>query len=164
MCGNGGSAADSEHIVGELMKSFLVRRPVPEKFVESLSAYGSEGAALADGLEAGLPAISLCGHPALSTAFLNDAEPTMTFAQQTAALGREGDVLLAISTSGNSRNCVLAAITAKAAGMHTVALTGEKSSRLSEIADITVRTCSRNIHRAGISSSDISLPVCNARM
>lgn len=97
MCGNGGSAADSEHIVGELMKSFLVRRPVPEKFVESLSAYGSEGAALADGLEAGLPAISLCGHPALSTAFLNDAEPTMTFAQQTAALGRESDVLLAIS-------------------------------------------------------------------
>ena len=143
VCGNGGSAADSEHIVGELMKSFLVRRPVPEKFVEWLSAYGSEGAALADGLEARLPAISLCGHPALSTAFLNDAEPTMTFAQQTAALGREGDVLLAISTSGNSRNCVLAAITAKAAGMHTVALTGEKSSRLSEIADITVRAPAR---------------------
>ncbi len=138
VCGNGGSAADSEHIVGELMKSFLVRRPLPEALSAALSAYGEEGAALCAHLENALPAISLCGHPALTTAFLNDAEPTMTFAQQVIGLGSAGDVLLTISTSGNSKNCVFAAITAKAKGLRVIALTGAAPSKLSALADITI--------------------------
>lgn len=139
VCGNGGSAADSEHIVGELMKSFLVYRPLEPQLLEVLAAYGTEGEALCKNLEAGLPAVSLCGHPALSTAFLNDAEPTMTFAQQVLVLGKQEDVLLVLSTSGNSQNCVYAAITAKAKGMKVVALTGAKKSRLSELADVTIK-------------------------
>lgn len=138
LCGNGGSAADCEHIVGELMKSFLVLRPLPDELSQALKGYGENGSALQKHLENALPAVSLCGHPALSSAFLNDAEPTMTFAQQIIGLGRKGDVLLAISTSGNSQNCVYAAITAKAKGMKVIALTGEASSKLSELSDVTV--------------------------
>ena len=139
VCGNGGSCADSEHIVGELMKCFLIRRKIPASVDEALKAYGAEGEALRTHLEGALPAVSLCGLPALSTAFLNDTEPTMTFAQQVLGLGRPGDVLLAISTSGNSKNCVYAAITAKAAGLTVLALTGEKDSKLSALADVTVK-------------------------
>lgn len=139
VCGNGGSAADSEHIVGELMKSFLVYRPLEPQLLNALAAYGAEGEDLCKSLEAGLPAVSLCGHPALSTAFLNDAEPTMTFAQQVLVLGKPEDVLLVLSTSGNSKNCVYASITAKAKGMKVLALTGAKPSRLSELADVTIQ-------------------------
>lgn len=139
VCGNGGSASDSEHIVGELMKCFRKKRPLPEELSVSLSALGEEGKALAGKLEGALPAISLCGHPALSSAFLNDTEPTMTFAQQVLGYGRKGDVLLTISTSGNSKNCVYAAYTAKARGLSVLALTGKKESKLSALADITVR-------------------------
>ena len=139
VCGNGGSASDSEHIVGELMKCFRKKRPLPEELSASLSALGEEGKALAGKLEGALPAISLCGHPALSSAFLNDTEPTMTFAQQVLGYGRKGDVLLTISTSGNSKNCVYAAYTAKAMGLSVLALTGKKESKLSALADITVR-------------------------
>lgn len=138
VCGNGGSASDSEHIVGELMKSFLARRPLPDALKAGLSAYGADGDALLASLEGALPAVSLCGHPSLTTAFLNDAEPTMTFAQQVVGLGRAGDVLLTISTSGNSKNCVYAAMTAKALGMKVLALTGSRASKLSALADITV--------------------------
>ena len=139
VCGNGGSCADSEHIVGELMKCFLIRRGIPENVDAALREYGAEGEALRTHLEGALPAVSLCGLPALSTAFLNDTEPTMTFAQQVLGLGRPGDVLLTISTSGNSKNCVYAAITAKAAGLTVLALTGERDSKLSALADVTVR-------------------------
>lgn len=135
VCGNGGSCADAEHIVGELMKCFLIRRKIPQKVSDALLAYGEDGAALASHLEGALPAISLCGHSALSTAFLNDTEPTMTFAQQVLGYGRPGDVLLAISTSGNSKNCVYAAETARAVGMKVIAMTGAKTSALSALAD-----------------------------
>ena len=147
VCGNGGSCADSEHIVGELMKCFLIRRPIPASVAEALGAYGDEGEALKSHLEGALPAVSLCGLPALSTAFLNDTEPTMTFAQQVLGLGRPGDVLLTISTSGNSKNCVYAAVTAKAAGLSVLALTGEKASKLSALADVTVRAPSRETYQ-----------------
>lgn len=139
ICGNGGSAADSEHIVGELMKSFLTERPLEQELQEALTVFGAEGEALCKNLEAGLPAVSLCGHPALSTAFLNDAEPDMTFAQQVLTLGMPQDMLLVISTSGNSKNCVYAAMTAKAKRMKVLALTGKKHSRLSELADVTLQ-------------------------
>ena len=147
VCGNGGSCADSEHIVGELMKCFLIRRSIPASVAEALGVYGDEGEALKSHLEGALPAVSLCGLPALSTAFLNDTEPTMTFAQQVLGLGRPGDVLLTISTSGNSKNCVYAAVTAKAAGLSVLALTGEKASKLSALADVTVRAPSRETYQ-----------------
>lgn len=139
LCGNGGSAADSEHIVGELMKAFLVCRPLKAELQETLAEYGAEGERLCDKLEQGLPAISLCGHPSLATAFQNDAEPTMTFAQQVLTLGQMGDALLTISTSGNSQNCVYAALTAKAKGMRVLALTGAAPSKLSALAEVTVQ-------------------------
>ena len=139
VCGNGGSCADAEHIVGELMKCFLIRRPIDDSLYSALAQYGDDGAALKANLEGALPAISLCGHNALTTAYLNDTEPTMTFAQQVVGYGRRGDVLLAISTSGNSKNCVYAATVAKAMGLKVLALTGEKPSKLSALADVTVQ-------------------------
>lgn len=139
VCGNGGSCADSEHIVGELMKCFLIRRPIPDALYSALSEFGDDGDALKAHLEGALPAISLCGHNALTTAYLNDTEPTMTFAQQVVGYGRRGDVLLAISTSGNSKNCVYAATVARAMGLRVLALTGEKPSKLSALADVTVQ-------------------------
>ena len=140
VCGNGGSAADAEHIVGELMKGFLKSRPVPEAFRSALKAEDEAGGAeIADRLQGALPALSLCGHPALSTAFANDVAPEMLFAQQVYGYGGRGDVLLAISTSGNSRNVVNAVIVARALGMRTVGLTGRAGGRLAELCDATVR-------------------------
>ncbi len=139
ICGNGGSCADSEHIVGELMKNFLLHRKVDADLYDALAAYGEEGAVLQKHLEGALPAISLCGHSALSTAYQNDTEPTLTFAQQVNGYGRPGDTLVTISTSGNSKNCVYAALVAKARGMHVVAMTGAKDSRLSALAEVTLQ-------------------------
>ncbi|MBQ8578130.1 MAG: SIS domain-containing protein [Clostridia bacterium] len=158
VCGNGGSCADSEHIVGELMKCFLIKRKIPAQLSEALSAYGEDGEALKTHLEGALPAISLCGHSALTTAYLNDTEPTMTFAQQVVGYGRPGDILLAISTSGNSKNCVYAAEVAKALGMTVIALTGEKDSKLSALADVTFRAPSTETFKI----QEYHLPVYHA--
>ena len=138
-CGNGGSASDSEHIVGELMKCFKRKRPLDLEYARRLKEYGDEGAALAEKLEGSLPAIALVGHTALSTAFGNDKDPFMTFAQQVSGYGVEGDVLLCLTTSGNSKNCVYAAITAKAKGMKVIAITGEGGGRMQELADICLK-------------------------
>ena len=138
-CGNGGSCSDSEHIVGELLKSFKFKRMISPVLAEKLDGMGEEGKALAATLEGALPAVSLCGHGALTTAFLNDTEPMMTFAQQLLGLGKAGDILIVISTSGNSKNCVYAATLARAMGIKTVAMTGEKESKLSELCDITIK-------------------------
>ena len=119
------------------MKRFLRPRPIPAEIREALMTFGADGHALCSRLEGALPAISLCGHPALSTAFANDAEPAMGFAQQVLGYGKPGDTLLVISTSGNSRNCVYAAECAKAIGMHVIAMTGANESRLSALADVT---------------------------
>lgn len=132
ICGNGGSCADAEHIVGELMKGFLLPRPLPEEIRKKLPQR------LAEGLQQGLPAISLCGHPALHSAWCNDADPQLVYAQQVMALGQPGDILLTISTSGNSASCHHAAVTAHALGMTTVAMTGQAPSLLSKICDLTV--------------------------
>ena len=140
IAGNGGSAADAEHIVGELMKSFILPRRLDAEYCEKLIAAEPElGAVLAKNLQGALPAIALDGHFALSTAFQNDCEPLLCFAQQVNGYGRAGDVLLGISTSGNSKNVMYAATVARAKGMKVIGLTGEKESRLSAFADVCLK-------------------------
>ena len=138
LCGNGGSTADCEHIVGELMKCFKKKRPVDEKFAAALSEQGALGEELAAYLEGGLPAISLCGHSPLTFAYLNDTNPMLTFAQQLSVMGQAGDVLVALSTSGNSKNCVYAAIVAKAKGIKTLFLGGGNGGKLKDMADVSI--------------------------
>lgn len=137
VCGNGGSAADSEHIVGELMKGFnLPRRLTGAR--KAAFADTPDGEYIAAGLQQPLRAISLVSHSGLITAFMNDCDPALVFAQQVYGYGDRGDVLIALSTSGNSKNVVYAAQTAKALGMSVLAVTGEKESRLSATADCTL--------------------------
>ena len=114
VAGNGGSASDSEHIVGELMKEFKLKRKIYAAQIDRLMQIDAEmGTVLADHLQGSLPAISLVGEPSLTTAFMNDAVPVLIFAQQVNGLGRAGDVFLGISTSGNSKNVLYAAVAAK---------------------------------------------------
>ena len=139
VCGNGGSAADSEHIVGELVKSFRIARPIDKAYAEKLQAIGGAlGEEVANALEGGLPAVSLCGHPSLSTAFANDNNPTLTFAQQVSVYGNAGDVLVTISTSGNSKNCVCATVVAKAKDMQVVFFGGGNGGKLKGFADVSL--------------------------
>lgn len=138
--GNGGSAADAEHMVGELMKSFKLPRKLNKNMRESLIKENAEfGQALADNLQGALPAIALDGHLALTTAYMNDCEPLLCFAQQVNGYGNKGDVFVGISTSGNSKNILYAVVTAKSKGMKIIGLTGEKESKLSEMADVCIR-------------------------
>ena len=134
VCGNGGSAADSEHIVGELMKGFILPRKLSNELVEAIN-----DSTLTDALQYGLPAISLVSHTALSTAFSNDQLPTAVFAQQVLGYGKKDDILLCISTSGNSLNCVYATKVAKAIGVKVVSLTGAKDSKLKALSDVTIQ-------------------------
>lgn len=140
VAGNGGSAADAEHIVGELMKGFKLPRKTQVDFAEKLVEENKElGTVLAENLQGALPAIALDGHPALSTAYMNDCEPLLCFAQQVNGYGKEGDVFLAISTSGNSKNILYAATTAHAKGMKVIGLTGAKSSKLEQMSDVCIK-------------------------
>nr|WP_300324916.1 SIS domain-containing protein [uncultured Anaerostipes sp.] len=140
IAGNGGSAADSEHIVGELMKGFKMARKPNEMFTRKLKAENEElGTILADNLQGALPAIALDSHPALSTAYMNDCEPLLCFSQQVNGYGKAEDVFLGISTSGNSKNILYAAITAHAKGMKVIGLTGARDSKLSGSADVMVK-------------------------
>ena len=140
VCGNGGSASDSEHIVGELMKEFRLKRKVYVNQAEAMKAIDPEmGQILAENLQGALPAICLTGHSALTTAFMNDANADLIFAQQVNGYGKPNDVFLGISTSGNSKNVLYAAITAKSKGLSVIGLTGEAESRLSEIADVCIK-------------------------
>lgn len=139
IAGNGGSAADAEHIVGELMKSFVCKRTLDGAYKQSLiRADAEQGSILSEKLQGALPAIALDGHFALSTAFMNDVEPSLCFAQQVNGYGNKGDVLLAISTSGNSQNILFAAITARAKEMSVIGLTGRGESNLARLADVCV--------------------------
>lgn len=141
IAGNGGSAADAEHIVGELMKGFENPRKLKIEEVDKLKGVNNElGEVLGEHLQGGLSAIALDGHFALSTAYMNDCVPLLCFAQQVNGYGREGDVFLGISTSGNSKNIIYAATVAKAKGMKVIGLTGAKDSKLSEMADVTIRS------------------------
>lgn len=140
VCGNGGSASDSEHIVGELMKEFKLKRKLYAAQVEAIKNIDSEmGAILAEHLQGALPAITLTAHSSLSTAFMNDNEPVLVFAQQVNGYGMQDDCFLGISTSGNSANILYAAITAKARGLKIIGLTGSKESKLMKFADVCIR-------------------------
>lgn len=140
VAGNGGSAADAEHIVGELMKGFVNPRKLETEYSDALITVNKEqGRVLSENLQGALPAIALDGHLALTTAYMNDCEPLLCFAQQVNGYGRKSDVFLGISTSGNSKNILYAATVAKAKGMKVIGLTGEKDSKLSEISDTCIQ-------------------------
>lgn len=140
VAGNGGSAADAEHIVGELMKGFKMPRKPEADFAEKLVAENQElGSVLAENLQGALPAIALDGHPALSTAYMNDCEPLLCFAQQVNGYGKAGDVFLGISTSGNSKNVLYAATTAHAKEMKVIGLTGARDSKLKDMSDVCIK-------------------------
>ena len=140
VAGNGGSASDSEHIVGELMKEFKLKRKVYSEQADALLAIDSEmGKVLADNLQGAMPAICLVGHSSLTTAFMNDATADLIYAQQVNGYGQPGDVYLGISTSGNSKNVLYAAVAAKAKGLKVVGLTGYKESKLSRLSDVCIR-------------------------
>lgn len=140
IAGNGGSAADSEHIAGELMKRFKTPRPVPADFAEKLQEVDSvRGPELAKNLERGLMAIPLVAHEALSTAYINDVDGLGVFAQQLYGFGRPGDVFLGISTSGNSKNIMSATVVARALGLKVIGLTGATGGELASVADVAIR-------------------------
>ena len=159
VAGNGGSCADSEHIVGELMKSFCIKRPMTESCAKAFyELYGEDAKRFVSTLERGIPAIALGSQSALATAYLNDNEPSMLYAQTVFGYGKPGDLFWGLSTSGNSENIVNAAMTAKALGLFTVAMTGEKASRLSAICDCTIRVPSSETYRV----QEYHLPIYHA--
>jgi D-sedoheptulose 7-phosphate isomerase len=139
ICGNGGSSSDSDHIVGELMKGFEQKRRLTQKMKDELMAIDPErGKYLSEKLQQGLPAISLAAHSALITAVANDTDSDLIFAQQVTGYGNTGDVLIGISTSGNSQNIVDAIITAKSNGMIVIGLTGENGGKMRSYCDILI--------------------------
>ena len=139
VAGNGGSAADSDHITGELLKSFVKKRKPEEKFLAALSSIDSDtGTYLSDKLQGSLPAIALTNNSALMTASLNDVDGNVLFAQQVMGFGKKEDVFLGISTSGNSKDVIYALVVAKALGVKTVALTGKSGGKCKELADISI--------------------------
>ncbi len=158
VCGNGGSGADSEHIAGELLKSFCKKRPVTPEQRTALARFVADGTFLADSLERGLPCISLLSHPGFASAFGNDAEPKMVYAQQLFALGKPGDALLGISTSGNAENIRLAMIAAKSFGIGTVLLTGCKPGKCVPYSDIVIGVPERETYKI----QELHLPVYHA--
>lgn len=140
IAGNGGSAADSEHIAGELMKRFRKPRPVTEEFARRMKEIdANRGEKLAKNLERGLMAIPLVAHEALSTAYINDVDGLGVFAQQLLGFGRKGDVFLGISTSGNSQNVMSAVVVAKALGITVIGLTGADGGELAKVSDVAIK-------------------------
>lgn len=133
-CGNGGSAADAEHIVGELMKSFTMRRPLPEEFTKRL---GDDH--ISENLEGALRAVALTGQISLSTAFANDVAPDLIFAQQVYGYGRSGDVCWGLSTSGHSKNVLSALTVSRAKGMKTLGMTGQSGGQMFDLCDVCIR-------------------------
>lgn len=156
IAGNGGSAADSEHIAGELMKRFQIPRPVSAAYAEKLKAVDPlVGAQLAEDLEQGLMAVPLTAHEALATAYMNDVNADSVFAQQLFGYGRKGDVFLGISTSGNSKNIINAAVAARAGEMKVIGLTGAEGGRLASVADVTVKVPETETYRI----QELHLPI-----
>lgn len=146
MCGNGGSAADSEHIVGELMKGFLSKREVTDERIPER---------LRENLQGALPAISLPSQCAILSAFVNDVEPDMMYAQMVYGYAKENDLVIGISTSGNSKNVVNAVEVAKCVGAKTLSLTGQNESKLSELSDVTIRVPETETYKV----QELHLPV-----
>jgi D-sedoheptulose 7-phosphate isomerase len=139
LCGNGGSASDCEHIAGELLKSFKCKRDLSFELKRKFEKFGKDGKELADKLEDGLRAIALTSHPSFSTAFANDVDASMIFAQQLMALSRKNDVVLGISTSGNAENIKKCFISAKVKGLKTILLTGKTGGNCAEFADCIIK-------------------------
>lgn len=139
LCGNGGSAADCEHIAGELLKSFKCKRELSFELKNKFNQFSDDGKELAEKLEYGLRAIALTSHPSFATAFANDVDASMIFAQQLLALGRKNDIVLGISTSGNADNIKKCFITAKVKGLKTVLLTGKNGGVCAEFADCIIK-------------------------
>ena len=152
VCGNGGSASDAEHICGELLKCFKKKRPVPAEVAEKLDA------ALVSRLEGSLPAVSLVSMTGIVSAFANDVSWETAFAQQVLGLALPGDVLISLSTSGNSANCVAASEVMKAKGGRTIAFTGGAPSRLSEVCDVAIRVPETETYKV----QELHLPVYHA--
>ena len=139
VCGNGGSCADSEHIVGELMKGFLSLRPLDDEYKAELKAANPElDDEMLGKLQGALPAVALTGHNGLTTAYSNDVDPSLIFAQQLFGLGNCGDIFIGLTTSGNSGNVVKAAQLAKALGIKVIGLTGAKGGKMKEISDVCI--------------------------
>ena len=139
LCGNGGSCADCDHIAGEFLKGFLLKRPASAEFKNTMAEkYGECGAEIAGKLQQGLPTISLVTHSAAISAFENDVDPELIYAQQVLAYGKPGDVLIGISTSGGAKNVAAAVMTANSLGLHTIGLTGKTGGALAELADLAL--------------------------
>lgn len=138
ICGNGGSHADSEHIAGELLKSFKKPRPLHKELLQSLEEQGELGTRVAQGLDGGLPVVPLGGFGAFASAYANDKDSACTFAQLVNVLAKPNDALLTISTSGNSKNCVYATSVAKAKGMYVLFLGGGNGGALKEMSDVSL--------------------------
>lgn len=156
IAGNGGSCADSEHIVGELMKGFCLKRSVPEEFSNILRNIDEEmGNNLSEKLQGALPAIALDNHNALNTAYLNDVDGLLCYAQQVYGYGKKEDVFLGISTSGNSKNILNAAIVAKAKGMKVIGLTGEGGGKLAELSDVVIKVPEKETYKI----QELHLPI-----
>jgi D-sedoheptulose 7-phosphate isomerase len=159
IAGNGGSASDGEHIVGELMKSFVKKRRLPREFEEAVKNTGGECSDYLIGhLQPGLPAISLNGHPALSSASINDIDGNIVYAQQVYSLGKPGDVFLGISTSGNAKNIFYALVTAKARGLKTIGLSGGSGGLLAKNADIIITAPEKETYKI----QELHLPIYHA--
>lgn len=156
IAGNGGSAADAEHIVGELMKGFVLKREIDENLKDKLRNVDYDmGNKLSRKLQLALPAIALSNHSSLNTAFSNDVDGQLCFAQQVLGYGKEGDVFLGISTSGNSANVLYAAIVAKAQGMKVIGLTGRGGGRLADMADVVVAVDEKETYKV----QELHLPI-----
>lgn len=156
IAGNGGSAADAEHIVGELMKGFVLKREIDENLKDKLRNVDYDmGNKLSRKLQLALPAIALSNHSSLNTAFSNDVDGQLCFAQQVLGYGKEGDVFLGISTSGNSANVLYAAIVAKAQGMKVIGLTGRDGGRLADMADVVVAVDEKETYKV----QELHLPI-----
>jgi len=156
VCGNGGSAADSEHIVGELMKEFKLKREVYKDQADAMKSIDAElGTILAKHLQGALPAISLTGHSSLTTAFMNDSNPELIFAQQVNGYGKANDIFWGISTSGNSRNVLFAAVAAKAKGLKVIGLTGQNPCKLAQLADVCIQVPETDTYKI----QELHLPV-----
>lgn len=159
VCGNGGSSSDSDHIVGELMKGFEQKRNLVENIQKELFVKGGErGKYLAEKLQQGLPAISLSAHSGLISAIANDTDADLIFAQQVIGYGNEGDILLALSTSGNSQNILDAIITAKAKGLTVIGMTGETGGKMASLCDILINVPGKGTAQV----QELHLPVYHA--
>ena len=156
IAGNGGSCSDAEHIVGELMKGFCLSRKVSDEFADKLKSIDAElGDTLTMKLQGALPAIALDNHNALNTAYLNDVDGLLCYAQQVYGYGKTGDVFLGISTSGNSKNILSAAVVAKAKGMKVIGLTGEGGGKLATFSDVVIKAPEKETYKI----QELHLPI-----